>query len=97
MPAKSMSDTARHEIEGMRAVPNGGEPWVARLAPGREHPPQVARAAGALVTVTSSRTQAWMCAYLLHDAGLLAPELGKVAREVAAPIVMEPTDSAVTS
>lgn len=94
--AAAMSDTARHEVEGMRAVPSGGEPWVTRLQP--PHPPQVSRAAGALITVTSSRQQAYMCAYLLADAGLLADDLpgGKVAREVAAPIVLAGPTGEVT-
>lgn len=57
------------EIEGMQAVPDGGEPWATRLDP--PHPTVVARAAGALTTVTASRGQAYKIAYTLYDAGLL--------------------------
>lgn len=71
--AQPSADTAQYVIEGMRAVPSKGEPWSTRLAAGTEHPPEVARAAGALVTVTSTNAQAFMCAYLLYDAGMLRP------------------------
>ena len=61
---------ARHEIEGMAAVPDTSEQWSARLA--GPHPPHISRVAGALLTWTSSRSQAYMVAYTLADAGLLA-------------------------
>lgn len=70
-----MADRLPHvqaEMDGMRAVPDtGAEPWVTRLKP--PHPVHVAGVAGALVTVTGSLTQAYMVAYTLNDAGLLAP------------------------
>lgn len=62
--------TAELEGEGMRAVPDGGEPWTIRLQ--GPHPAAVSRAAGALLTVTASRIQAYKAAYTLLDAGLLA-------------------------
>lgn len=69
-----MADRPAHvqaEMDGMRAVPDTGvEPWVTRLEP--PHPVHVARAAGALITVTESLTQTYMVAYTLDDAGLLA-------------------------
>lgn len=59
------------EMDGMAAVPHAGaEPWVTRLKP--PHPVHVAKAAGALITVTESLRQAYMVAYTLDDAGLLA-------------------------
>ncbi len=59
----------QHEAEGIRAVPDDAEPWMTRLQP--PHPPEVARAAGALMTVTASRVNAFKAAYTLADAGLL--------------------------
>lgn len=69
-PLGSPTESARHEIEGMTAVPDTSEPWAARLA--GPHPPHISRVAGALLTWTSSRSQAYMVAYTLADAGLLA-------------------------
>lgn len=66
---------AQHEIDGMAAVPDTGrEPWATRLQ--GPHPQHVSVAAGALMTVTSSRTHAYMLAYTLADAGLLVPVSG---------------------
>ncbi len=63
------------EIDGMRAVPDSArgdviEPWATRLE--KPTPVHVAKAVGALATVTSSRRQALMVAYTLDDARLLA-------------------------
>jgi hypothetical protein len=58
------------EIDGQRAVPDTGvEPWVTRLNP--PHPYHIAKAAGALMTVTATLRHAYMSAYQLDDAGLL--------------------------
>jgi hypothetical protein len=62
------------EIDGMRALnavdmTSDPEPWATRLQP--PHPVHVARAAGALITVTNSLRQAYMAAYTLADLGLL--------------------------
>jgi len=69
-----MPDRPSHvqaEMDGMRTVPDtGAEPWATRLKP--PHPVHVARAAGALITVTRSLTRAYVVAYTLDDAGLLA-------------------------
>jgi hypothetical protein len=46
------------------------EPWATRLQP--PHPEHVARAAGALITVTRSLRHAYQIAYTLDDVGLLA-------------------------
>ena len=72
-----ITDTGRNEIEGMRRVPDTAqgaviEPWVTRLKP--PHPRHISIAAGALITITVSLEQAYMVAYTLHDAGLLAQE-----------------------
>lgn len=69
--------TAVHEVQGMAAVPQRGAPWTARLH--GQHPAQVARAAGSLLTLTRDRTQAYMVAYQLLDAGLLAPDPDEAA------------------
>jgi hypothetical protein len=45
------------------------EPWESLLKP--PHPVHVAKAAGALITVTRSRQHAYQIAYTLADAGLL--------------------------
>jgi hypothetical protein len=70
--AARTSRSAAHEIQGMVAVPQRGVPWAVRLR--GEHPAQVARAAGALNVITRDRTAAYMAAYQLLDAGLLAPD-----------------------
>lgn len=64
--------TAAHEVQGMTAVPQRGVPWTVRLH--GQHPAQVARAAGALIAITHNRAEAYMVAYQLLDAGLLAPD-----------------------
>lgn len=74
IPATDPSQRPPHvqgEIDGMRAVPDTGcEPWATRLDP--PHPGHVAKAAGALTAITASRKHAYMVAYTLDDAGLLA-------------------------
>lgn len=73
--------TARYEIEGMRAASAVAEPWVSRLEP--PHPPQVARAAGALIAAASSLRHAYVSAYTLLDVGLLVSVPPQVALTAA--------------
>jgi hypothetical protein len=64
------SELALNEEAGMRLVPDTDrEPWETLLKP--PHPRVVSMAAGALLTITTSRNHSYMIAYQLFDAGLL--------------------------
>lgn len=61
------------EMRGMASsVQMGnGASWRRQLEP--PHPPEVSRAAGALVTTLGTLLMGYRVAYVLHAAGMLAP------------------------
>ncbi len=72
---------AKRESEGMlRADRCMTQPWEILLKP--PHPAVVSVAAGALATIASSRDQAYMIAYLLHEIGLIHSDAQQLHAEL---------------